>query len=107
MHKDTNKINLLVKLMNAHRPYKPEEALKYEKSALELAEKLKWGIFSVKSVLGSIYWRLNNYNQALKFHLAPSEISENSGNKSQMIDSYLRIAHDYADYTNYPEDIIE
>ena len=72
---DTNKVKLLTELIYAHLNYKTEEGLRFVKPALELSEKLNWRIHNVKYMAGQLYWRLNKFDEALKYHFDALKIA--------------------------------
>ncbi len=102
---DTNKVKLLVEVMTNHIYYKQEDGLRYEITALKLAEKLNWqrGIYYVKQVAGKIYWRLNKFEEALQCHFAALPIAENLNDKKLIAATLSAIGQDYGDNANYPE----
>jgi two-component system NtrC family sensor kinase len=102
---DKNKVLLFTDLIYAHLDYKTEEGLKFEKPALELAEKLNWqgGIHSVKNVVGTLYWRLNKFDNALKYHFDALKIAETMKDKKLIVADLTSIGQDYADHADYPE----
>jgi tetratricopeptide (TPR) repeat protein len=101
---DKNKVYLFLDLMNAHVDYKTEEGLTFEKPALELAEKLNWqeGVAAVKYSTGKLYWRLNKFDMALKYHFDALKIAENLKNRKLIIDALTAIGQDYGDHADYP-----
>jgi two-component system, sensor histidine kinase PdtaS len=102
---DTVKVNLIAAIMDAHVYYKPEEGLAYQKTALELCQKLKWdiGIAKIKDKTGRLYWRLGNFDKALNNHFEALDFYRRTGNQRNEGNVLLEIGQDYLDKGVYPE----
>ncbi|HZV68600.1 MAG TPA: adenylate/guanylate cyclase domain-containing protein [Saprospiraceae bacterium] len=102
---DTQALYLYNQILFVHTYYKPEDGLKYELPALQVAERMKWsvGMAMVKTYVGRIHWRKGNFNEALKYHLDALKVYEESGQKDHIIDALMYIGQDYGDGGNYAD----
>jgi adenylate cyclase len=105
---DTNKVNILLGLIEAHVYYKEEEGLKYEQPAFELIEKLQWhqGLMKLKYFVGRIYWHLGKYDQALEYHFDGVNLAEQLNNTKWLIKMLIAVGQDYCDQAKYPEALL-
>lgn len=105
LKEDTLKVNLYADLMYAHVYYKPEDGLKYQKTALELAQKLNWkpGIAIIKEKTGRLQWRMGNFEDALKNHFEALSLYQETGRKLNEGYVLVEIGQDYLDGGKYPE----
>ncbi len=102
---DSTKLNLYVAIIHGHVNYKPQEGLSYEQAALALAQKLnsKTGTARIKHKIGRIYWRMGNFEEALKNHFEALDIYTQSGNKQNEGNVMVAIGQDYLDNGKYDE----
>ncbi len=99
------KLSLYVQVMTVYNDFDKQAALSFEKDAMALATKIesKAGIADVKNVVGRIYWRLGNFNEALKYHHEAKQIFEQLNDAKKIALSVRYIGQDYADGGYYPE----
>ena len=96
---DSAKVKLYEEIMLAHVYYKPEKGLTFTTPALELANKLNWkpGVARIKHRTGRLYWRLGNFEEALKNHWEALELYKQTGNKYQEGRVLIEIGQDFFD----------
>jgi serine phosphatase RsbU (regulator of sigma subunit)/tetratricopeptide (TPR) repeat protein len=75
---DINRLQILQDLCWQFRNSKPEKALEYGKSALDLAEKLKLSskIAQINTFVGAVYRNLGNYPKSLSHYLEAARVAE-------------------------------
>lgn len=102
---DENKIKYYADLMSAYTTYMPEEGLKYEKVALELAEKTQWkpGIAEINRKAGRLYYRAGNFKLALDRHHKALDIYEELKDTLKIINVLTEIGQDHGDGGNFEE----
>jgi two-component sensor histidine kinase len=102
---DNIKLNLMISMMAIYEHYKPEEGLTYQKSALEIANKVnqKIGIARVKDRIGRIYWRIGKFNEAYKYHFDALNIYNEVGDKYARNYVLVEIGQDYLNDTKFDE----
>lgn len=100
---DTNKIILYHDILYSYTSGNTEEGLKYVQPALALARKLNREVAWIEAVIGSIYWKLGQYDTALNYHFDALKLTDEK--KDPKYFAYLNtiIGQDYADGGNYPE----
>ena len=105
---DSNKVKLFEVILFHHQYYKCEEGLKYEKPALELAEKLKWkiGVARIKNMSGRIYWRLGKFDEALKRHFDALLLYTEANDQESLAQCLTNLGQDYADGGKYSQALI-
>ncbi|HRC32233.1 MAG TPA: adenylate/guanylate cyclase domain-containing protein [Bacteroidia bacterium] len=105
---DTNKVKLYHNILHQHVYYNNEAGLKYEKSALELAEKLNWkiGVAGIKNVAGRVYWRMGKFDDALKRHFEALYLYTEVKDEVSSAISLSFIGQDYADAGKYEQALI-
>ncbi len=100
---DTNKIKLYDQILYFFISQNSEEGLKYTQPALELSQKLNWGVITTKMQIGRIYWKLGKMDMALKYHFDALKMAENQNATSTIARLNVIIGQDYGDGGNYPE----
>jgi tetratricopeptide (TPR) repeat protein len=102
---DSNKVKLYVDIIKNYVYDKQQDGLAYEKPALDLAEKIKWmpGLARIKMWVGRIYWRLGNFDEALKHHLEALQIFTREGNERSSGNTLMYMGQDHVDAGHYPE----
>jgi adenylate cyclase len=102
---DSGRLNLYNKILKIHQYFKPEEGLKYEGQALQLAEKVKddYSFAQTKSNVGRIHWRIGHFEEALKYHFDALKMFEQGSHKKEMGQVLAFIGQDYADGGNYSD----
>jgi two-component system, sensor histidine kinase and response regulator len=80
---DTTRSLVLAELARSYLQNSPEDALKYAKGALEIAQKIsfKRGEAKAFSSIGNFYWQVGKYPQAMEYYLMALEIEEKIENK--------------------------
>ena len=96
---DSAKVKLYAEIMLAHLYYKPEAGITYYKPGLELAQKLNWktGVSVIKHRAGRLYWRLGNFEEALKNHWEAQDLYKQTGNQHEEGRVLIEIGQDYFD----------
>jgi two-component sensor histidine kinase len=96
---DSAKVKLYDEIMLAHVYYKPEKGLSFAKAALELADKLNWkpGVAKIKHRTGRLYWRMGNFDEALKNHWEALDLYKQTGNNHEGGRVLIEIGQDYFD----------
>jgi tetratricopeptide (TPR) repeat protein len=103
---DSNKVELLHAVGSGLYNIKEfQQAVQYETSSLELANKLnlKKAESRAYNYLGTIHRDVGNYTEALKNYFACLKIKEEAGDKKGIADSYNNIGNIYRMQGNYPE----
>ena len=97
MKEDTNKVRLLAKISYEMRNINAEQGLKEGIAALQLAEKLNdpYGIALSHHSLGSIYYFLSRYPEAIDHDLKAQIILEKIGRFDLLCSIYCHLASDY------------
>lgn len=96
-HTDAERLDILIGLINWYNDLDGQEGLTYEREALALATRLgsKHGEAEVLSVVGRIYWREGNFEQAFAYHDKARRIFEAVGDKPKVATSWRNIGQDY------------
>ena len=97
---DSAKVKLYAAIMQAHVYYKPEEGINYNKTALELAQKINWkpGVAKIKHRTARLYWRMGKFEEALTLHQEALELYKQTGNKQAEGRVLIELGQDYLDY---------
>jgi class 3 adenylate cyclase len=107
-NEDTGKVNLYAELFISYFKFDPEEGLKYEKPALELAQSLNWksGIARIHNLVGRAYWRLGKFEEALKHHFNALLLYTDAKDEINSARCLVYIGQDYADGGKYAQALI-
>lgn len=102
---DTNKVDILNRLAFEYYSINPDSGIIYGKQALEISQNLGWekGIASSYHNTAVNYFRLSNYNQALKYFLNALDINKSIGDKMQMARNLGNIGIIYSHQEKYEE----
>lgn len=94
---DTTRVNLMNRLSWEYAVSHPEEAAKYAKEALELAEKAgyKKGIGDAYNHIGLVYDYQGSYDQALDYYFKALRVREDRNNRRGIASSYNNIGYIY------------
>lgn len=100
---DSARFRCTIELISNHLYYIPDEGLKYAPEAIRLATKLKRPnlIAFAYSSIGSLYWRLGQFDKALHYHYRSLEIYKALNKPEQIVMVMIQIGHDYADAGKY------
>lgn len=102
---DTVKLHLYSNLIEMELYGDLQVGLGYEKPAMQLAKKLNWKPAEalIKSAIGRIYWRLGEFDKAIKYHFESLEIFSSAGMESQSGQLLLYLGQDFADGGKYAQ----
>ncbi|MES2645853.1 MAG: tetratricopeptide repeat protein [Bacteroidota bacterium] len=102
---DSNKVEVYAAIMATHIYHKIENGLAYREPALTLAKKIGWvfGIATIEQRTGRLYWRLGNFEAALKHHFEARKLYVKEGRHVSAAYVLVEIGQDYLDNSKYAE----
>ena len=100
---DTNRVLILVQLINAYKFYTPDSAFFYGQKALELARKIKFPKGEAKALdyLALTYRTLGNSSKALELEFKSIQIADKNNLVYEKANALTDLAFIYLEFKNY------